>query len=183
MNTEYRSYKRFFQESWLELEKGFRKGKINPQQENDVVCFLYHALAKRLEKKNWELYLIRTEDTRHIGRSRVLRADLNLNDRLFIEARMYEPRKYGGKGWKTRKEGISYHVRKLEQYAAEVRKSTPSVKERKPVLALWFWKNERKKRYPIKDKLIDEHLEKKLARERERYKNRVTTIYGPRRHR
>jgi hypothetical protein len=180
LSTEYKSYKRFFEESWRELEQQFRRGVVNPQQENDVVCYIYHEMAKRLRRKNWLLSYIRTEDTRNI-KGEKLRADINLRDRLFVEVRMYELRKYGDKGWGSRKEGIAYHVKKLEKYIAEVRKSTPSIKERIPVLALWFWKREEKKRFPIKTKLIDDELEKKLAIEAERYKNRVTIMYGPRR--
>ena len=174
----YRSYKRFFKESWLELERQFRNELVNPQQENDVVCYLYYALAKRFDKKKLPLSFIRTEDTRYIGRW-WLRPDINLNDRLFVEVRMYPLRKYG-KGWKRKKQDIAYHVEKLEDYIIEVQSKT-SILVRKPVLALWFWKNEEKQEFPIETKLIDNELREKLEKVRERYKERVTIMYGPRR--
>jgi len=178
MRTDYRSYKRFFEESWLELEEQFRKEIVNPQQENDVICYLYHALAKRFLKKKWRLSLIRTEDTRHIRRQ-LLRPDLNLNDLVFVEVKFYPLRNYR-KGWMRRRQNIAYYVKKLEEYIADV-KSASSINVRRPVLAIWFWKNERKKRFPLEAKLIDDELERKLEKERDRYKDRVTITYGPRR--
>jgi len=179
MSTEGKSYTHFFKESWQELEKQFRREIVNPQQENDVVCYLYHALAKRLQKKGWPLLLIRTEDTRNIRRQ-LYRPDLNLNDRLFVEVKIYPLRKYG-KGWKRRKQNIAYCVNKLEKYVAQVRSSS-SVLVRKPVLALWFWKDTHGRNLPVKDRLVGDELERKLGKERERYKDSVIILYGPKRH-
>jgi hypothetical protein len=90
MYTENKLYARFFQESWKELESRFRKSLVYPQQENDVVCYLYYALAKRFEKKrrtegkDWlSLDYIRTEDTIKLKNQRC-RVDINVGDRLFI---------------------------------------------------------------------------------------------------
>jgi len=177
MSMSYKGYKRLFQESWLELEEQFRNGFVNPQQENDVICYLYHAIAKRFEKKGWALSLIRTEDTRYIRRRR-LRPDINLNDRLFVEVKMYPLRKYG-KGWKRKMQNIVYHIKKLEEFKVEV-ESTSSVRVRVPVLALWFWKNEREQTFPFEAKLIGDELREKLEKVSERYKDRATIIYGPR---
>lgn len=177
MPMSYRSYKRFFQESWLELEEEFRKENVNPQQENDVVCYLYYALAKRFKKKGLPLYLIRTEDTRYIGR-RQLRADINLNDLVFVEVKMYPLRKYG-KGWRKKSQNVAYHVRKLEGYKAEVESRTSAL-VRLPILALWFWKNEEIRTFPLEARLIDDDLNKKLEEVSEKYRDRVTIMYGPR---
>jgi hypothetical protein len=69
-DRDYKSYARYLKESWAELEIRFKKGEVNPNQENDVVCFLYYRIAKRLEVKRHREgidYLnfqrIRTEDT------------------------------------------------------------------------------------------------------------------------
>lgn len=143
MDTEQQSYKRFFYQSWLELETEFQKGNINPQHENDVVCYLYHALAKRFKKKGFPLHFIRTEDTRACKDGQ-MRPDLNLNDRVFVEVKMYSLRNYR-QGWKRRQEGIKYTVDKLKQYVAH-QKSNSSAKVRYPILAIWFRKRRTKKR-------------------------------------
>ena len=165
-----------FKESWWELEEQSRKQIVNPQQENDVVCFLYHALAKRLEKKGWPLHLIRTEDTRYIGKRR-LRVDINLNDRLFVEVKIYPLGKYSN-GWKAKLRNIEYTIGKLEEYKTEVESRT-GILVRIPILALWFWKNEDIREYPIKDKLIRNDLLQKLKSVRAQYKGRFTIMYGP----
>jgi hypothetical protein len=176
MSTDWKSYARFFQDSWKELEKEFRRGNLNPQHENDVVCYLYHALAKRLKKKGWPLYYIRTEDTHNI-RKQTLRPDLNLNERLFIEVKMYPLRKYRD-GWTRRKNSIRYNVRRLEEYVKHTKATTP-FRVRKPVLALWFRKRDREMKMPLEDTLIPSDLEKMLDDEAERYKDRITIVYGP----
>jgi hypothetical protein len=181
LDTDQKSYKRLFQQSWLELEKEFRKGNINPRHENDVVCYLYHALAKRFKRKGFPLHRIRTEDTCKLKKGQ-LRPDLNLDDRVFVEVKRYALRDYG-KGWEKKRESIRYYVGKLEQYVAHTR-ATSSVHVRIPVLAIWFMKRESKKdkRKPtqIEDKLINEDLRKMLERERRRYGSKATLVYGPR---
>lgn len=91
---------------------------------------------------------------------------------------MFHLRRYG-KGWKRKLRNIEYYVRKLEKYKAQVRKNEPSVLGRKPVLALWFCKDDEKQEFPIETKLIDEDLETKLKDVKEKYENRVTIMYGP----
>jgi hypothetical protein len=181
LDTDQKSYKRLFQQSWLELEKEFRKGNMNPRHENDIVCYLYHALAKRFKRKGFPLHWIRTEDTRKLRKGQ-LRPDLNLNDRVFVEVKKYALRDYG-KGWKRRQQSIGYNVEKLKQYVAHT-KATSSGHVRTPVLAIWFMKSESKKdkRKPTQteDKLINEDLRKMLERERRRYGSKATLIYGPR---
>jgi len=179
MSTDWKSYARFFRESWKELEKEYRNNNINPQHENDVVCYLYYALAKRLKKKGWPLYLIRTEDTRNI-KKQTLRPDLNLNDRLFIEVKMYPLRRYQ-EGWERREKGILYNIQRLEDYVKHTKAET-SFRVRKPVLALWFRKRDRDMQLPLEDTLIPEDLKNKLEDEIERYKDTVTIVYGPKSH-
>ena len=178
MSVENKSYSRFFVESWNELENEFRSGNINPQHENDVVCYLYYAFATKLKKKGWPLYLIRTEDTHNI-KSQTLRPDLNLNNRLFVEVKMYPLRSYSS-GWERKKVGIEYNVKKLEKYVRYT-KSKTSIHVRKPILALWFRKRDRANKLPVEDKLIDSELEKRLETEKERLSNKVLIVYGPRR--
>ena len=179
MSTDWKSYSRFFQDSWSELEDEYRNNNLNPQHENDVVCYLYYALAKRLKMKGWPLYLIRTEDTKYI-RKQALRPDLNLNDRLFIEVKMYTLRTYQ-EGWDRRKRSISYNVKKLEQYVKHTKAKT-SIRVRKPVLAIWFKKRDRNMRLPLEETLIPKDLGKKLEGEVQKYKDRVTIVYGPKSH-
>jgi len=50
-DRDYKSYARYLRESWEELETRFKNEEINPNKENDVVCFIYYALEKRLEQK------------------------------------------------------------------------------------------------------------------------------------
>ena len=183
MDTEQQSYKRFFYQSWLELETEFQKGNINPQHENDVVCYLYHALARRFKKKGFPLHFIRTEDTRACEDGQ-MRPDLNLNDRVFVEVKMYSLRNYR-QGWKRRQEGIKYTVDKLKQYVAH-QKSNSSAKVRYPILAIWFRKRRTKKDaskpYSIQNCFITKDLEEKLDKEKERYSKGATLLYGPRKH-
>lgn len=61
---------------------------------------------------------------------------MNLNDRVYIEVKMYPLRKYRD-GWKRRQIGIKNNVDKLRQYVAH-QESLPSVHKRTPVLAMWF---------------------------------------------
>jgi len=179
LDTESKSYARLFQESWNELEQEFRRGNVNPQHENDVVCYLYHALAKRFKSKGFPLHLIRTEDTHTIKRQ-TLRPDLNLNDRLFVEIKMYTLRKYD-EGWDRRKDSIRYYVTKLEKYVNYAKLKT-SFRVRRPVLGLWFRKRDRMMELPIEALLIPDDLESKLEREKERYKDKATILYGPKNH-
>jgi hypothetical protein len=182
LETEQQSYKRFFCQSWLELEEEFRKGNIDPQHENDVVCFLYYALAKRFKKKRFPLNFIRTEDTRNFEDGQ-MRPDLNLNDRVFIEVKIYSLRNYG-QGWKRRQQSIEHNVDKLKQYVAH-QKSNSSVRVRHPILAIWFRKlgakKDADKSYTLEDRFITEDLEGKLEKEKNRYKKDATLLYGPRR--
>jgi hypothetical protein len=180
LDTYQRSYKRFFHQSWLELEEEFRKGNINPQHENDVVCYLYYALAKRFKKKGFPLYFIRTEDTRNCEDGQ-MRPDLNLNDRVFVEVKMYSLRNYG-QGWKRRQKNIQYTVDKLKQYVTH-QKSNSSVLVRFPILAIWFKKRRSKSgavEFDLEDNLITEDLEAKLEKEKKRYSKGATLLYGPR---
>ena len=176
MDTYGKSYARFLNESWDELEKDFRKGIVDPQQENDVVCYLYYALANKFRAKGWLLSLIKTEDTKTIRKQKV-KPDLNLNDRLFIEVKMWNLRKYG-KGWNSRKEWIEYYADKLENYVQDVA-AHKSVHVRRPILALWFWKNPKRRITSFEDKLIHQDLEDKLKEEQAKFKDRISILYGP----
>jgi hypothetical protein len=181
LDSQQQSYKRFFNQSWSELEDEFRKGNINPQHENDVVCYLYYALAKKFKRKGFPLYFIRTEDTRDC-RDGQMRPDLNLNDRLFVEVKMYSLRDYR-EGWKRRQEIIRYTMDKLKQYVTH-QKSSSSVKVRIPILAIWFRKPKSKSSVAIldtKDNFITEELEERLEKEKKRYSKGATLLYGPRR--
>lgn len=159
----------------------FRKGNIDPQHENDVICYLYHALAKRFKKKGFPLYFIRTEDTRNLKGGQ-MRPDLNLNDRVFVEVKMYPLRDYG-RGWKRRQSSIEYNVDKLKQYVAR-QKSNSSVHVRYPILAIWFRKRRSKKHTTksllMKNRFISDSLEEQLEKEKNRYKKEATLLYGPR---
>lgn len=179
MSTNWKSYARFFHESWSELEKEYRKNNINPQHENDVVCYLYYAMARKLKKKRWPLHLIRTEDTKYI-RKQALRPDLNFNDRLFVEVKMYGLREYG-EGWDRRKRNISHTAKKLEKYVRHTRAKT-SYRVRKPILAIWFRRRDRNMQLSFEETLIPPDLEKKLDDEVQKYKDRVTIVFGPRSH-
>jgi hypothetical protein len=165
----------------LELEEQFRKGNIDPQHENDLVCYLYYALAKRFKKKGLPLHFIRTEDTRNLKEGQ-MRPDLNLNDRVFVEVKMYPLRDYG-RGWKRRQSSIEYYVNKLKQYVAH-QKSNSSILVRHPVLAIWFRKRRSKKGTTksllMKNRFISDSLEEQLKKERNRYKKEATLLYGPR---
>lgn len=178
MDTDWKSYTRFFNESWAELERKFRNGVIDPQTETDVVCYLYHALAKRFEKKGWPLSVIKTEDTRQIKKQTLI-PDLNLNDRLFIEVKIWTLRKYD-KGWASRKKAIAYYADKLEEYVTDTKART-SFKVRCPILAIWFWKNPKRKILSFDEKLIHPDLQEKLENERARFQGRINIVYGPRR--
>ena len=177
LDTEQQSYKKFFLQSWLELENQYRKGNIDPQHENDVVCYLYHALAKKFAQKRFPLYFIKTEDTRNL-KNGSLRPDLNLNDRLFIEVKLYHLRDYR-QGWKRRQEVIEYTVDKLKQYVA-YQKSISGVHVREPILAVWFRKRKLAGNTNSGDKyFLNDDLIKKLAAERDRYKGSATILFGP----
>jgi len=178
MSMDWKSYARLFKESWAELEEEFRRNNLNPQHENDVVCYLYYALAKRLKRKRFPLHLIRTEDTHNI-RKQMLRPDLNLNDRLFIEIKMYPLREYS-RGWERKRSNIRYNVERLKQYVRHAKAKTP-VRVRKPVLALWFRKRDKLLELPIEQVLIPEDLEHRIEDEVVKYKDRVTIVYGPKR--
>jgi len=176
MSTDWKGYARLFKQCWEELENEFRNNNLNPQHENDVVCYLYYALARKFKKKGWPLYLIRTEDTHNIGKE-TLRPDLNLNGRLFVEVKMYPLRHYTI-GWARRKDGIGYNVWKLEKYVKHTKANTSNL-VRRPVLALWFRKHDRDMKLPLEDTLIPDDLHTMLKKEAERYKNKVTILYGP----
>lgn len=176
MSTDWKGYARLFKQCWRELEDEFRKGNINPQHENDVVCYLYYSLAKKFKEKGWPLYFIRTEDTHNI-RKQALRPDLNLNGRLFVEVKTYPLRRYR-EGWTRRKNGIRANVSRLQGYVRHTRANTP-FKVRKPVLALWFKKRDRDMSLPLGDTLIPDDLQEMLEKEAERYKYKVTILYGP----
>jgi hypothetical protein len=181
LDTEQKSHKRFLLQSWLELEQEFRKGNINPQHENDVVCYLYHALAKRYKKKGFPLYLIKTEDTYNL-RQGPMRPDLNLHDRVFVEVKMYPLRDYKS-GWKRKQQGIKYTVDKLTKYVAH-QKANSSVLLRYPILALWFYKKERGKNKASENHetlFISDELNTLLEKEKKRYSKKATILYGPRR--
>jgi hypothetical protein len=176
LDTEQQSYKRLFIQSWSELEIQYRKGNIDPQHENDVVCYLYHALAKRFIKKGFPLHFIKTEDTKTL-KNGSLRPDLNLNNHLFIEVKIYPLRNYQ-KGWASRQDRIEYTVNKLKQYVAH-QKQNSRAHVREPVLAIWF-----KKRIPEDNRNEDRHfvsseLIEKLEEERNRYSGKATILYGP----
>ncbi len=145
-DNDYKCYARYFNESWQELETRFRKGEVNPQQENDVVCFLYYAFAKRLEKKSrceskeWlSLNIIRTEDSILLKNQRC-RVDINLNDRLFIEVKIWELRKFTKEHLKKKHDAIKYYMTLLEKYNQYSKKKSLDLGKRKPILAIWFWK-------------------------------------------
>ena len=142
MDTEQKSHKRLLQQSWLELEQEYRKGNINPQHENDVVCYLYRALAKRYKKKGFPLYWIKTEDTYNLKQG-PLRPDLNLHDRVFLEVKMYQLRAYK-QGWKRKQLVIKYTVDKLKKYVAH-QKANSRVLLRYPVMAIGLYKKESRK--------------------------------------
>ena len=181
LNIEQKSYKRIFQQSWLELEKEFQNGNVNPRHENDVVCYLYYALANAFKKKGFPLYFIRTEDTINFEEES-MRPDLNLNNRVFVEVKMYGLSDYR-RGWEKRQQNIEYTADKLRQYVAYQR-STSSVLVRHPILAIWFKKREnstgRSSSYSKNDFFLSEDLEKKLNIEKRKYAKEITLLYGPR---
>jgi len=102
-------YWHHLQSSWTELEERFRRGEVEPQQENDVVCYLYHALVKRLEREGKPPKIIRTEDSF----PRIGRADLNIGDRLVIEVKILARQNYAKKGWRNNLGQLYKAVRKL----------------------------------------------------------------------
>jgi len=122
------------------------------------------------------LHWIRTEDTRNI-RKETLRPDLNLNDRLFIEVKMYPLRKYS-QGWERKRNNIRYNVERLERYVKHAKANTP-LRVRKPVLALWFRKRDKRMELPIEETLVPDDLEYRIENEVRKYKGRVTILYGP----
>lgn len=104
------NYLKYLKESWGELEKRFRSGECYPQQENDVVCYLYHALINRLEEEREYPKEIRTED--HF--SGIGRIDMNIGNRLLVEVKLRRWRTiYSDKGWKRERARIKDLAKKL----------------------------------------------------------------------
>lgn len=175
LDTCQKSFKRFLQESWLELEVQYAKGNMYPQHENDVVCYLYYALARRFNAKGFPLHWIKTEDTYNLKKG-ALRPDLNLGDRVFVEVKMYPLREYNS-GWKRKQEGIEYTVGKLKQYVAYEKKNSRNL-VRQPVIAVWF----RHRRGELGNQpFISDSLNLKLELERQRINKEATLLFGPRR--
>lgn len=168
-----KSFKKLLLESWLELEGKYCEGQVNPQRENDVVCYLYHALANRFKDKGFPYHWIKTEDTFTLKNGQ-LRPDLNLRDRVFVEVKIYPLRKFS-KGWKKKQENIEDTVNKLLQYV-DYQKNNSKLLLRHPALAIWF----RKKGEKPNSQFIDTSLEDLLKIEKEKYKNEVTILFGPR---
>lgn len=173
MDIYQKSFKRFLYESWLELEEEYRKGKVYPRHENDIICYLYHALAKRFNVKGFPLHWIKTEDT-YTLKGGQLRPDMNLRDRVFVEVKIYPLREYK-EGWKRRQAGIEYTVDKLKQYVDYQKKNSRNL-VRQPVLAIWFRKRGEK---PNNRLFIGESLEELLEKEKERYSKEATILFGP----
>lgn len=110
-----------------------------------------------------------------------LRPDLNLNDRVYVEVKMFPLRKYGDNGWKRRQLNMKYNVDKLKQYVAH-QESLPSVLKRTPVLAMWFRKRGTKnvQENSSGSLFISNELNELLEKERKRYSKEATLLFGPR---
>jgi hypothetical protein len=181
-NGDYKSYARYFKESWNELETRFRNGEVNPNQENDVVCFLYYALAKRLknkrrkEGKDWFTFdQIKTEDSISLRNERC-RVDINLADRLFIEVKIWSLRDFGIQNLMRKKEIIAFYMDRLAKYSRYAEKKYPNSYQRKSVLAIWF---RNRKADDFNDKLVNERLSDFFESQKRKFREKATIYYGP----
>jgi len=154
------NYKKCFFDAWKELEQHYKKKQINPQQENDITCYLYHALLKRGFSPN----KIWTENTyENIGL-----VDMNIDNRLLVEIRLLSRKNtYGNKGWKTLSTKIYKLVNKLKRCFTK----TKRCHIRHPVIALWNWRG-----------AISEDLHNRLEKLRKHLSKRgLWLLYGPKR--
>ncbi|MEW6556495.1 MAG: hypothetical protein AB1349_03970 [Elusimicrobiota bacterium] len=153
-------YNKKFRIVWEKLEQCYSKGKIKPQQENDITCYLYHVLLN----DGIQPIKIWTEDTINVGKKKCY-IDMNINDRLLVEIRLMKPKYHTG---------FSTFAKKIEKLSSKLKKSSRRVKrchKRQPIVALWNWKEE-----PI-DKTLTANL-KKLKKDLKR-KYEVYLIWGP----
>lgn len=111
-------YLNHFNAAWKELEGRFLAGECKPLQENDVVCYLYHALLKRFEKEGIPPRKIKTEDTvTGIGR-----LDMNLGNRVLVEVRLLSRKStYSSiRSWEKKKQELKELGRKLQGSINEI---------------------------------------------------------------
>jgi hypothetical protein len=90
---------------------------------------------------------------------------------------------FGEKNWAKKRDAIDYYVSLLEKYRRNAKKRYPSIRTRKPILAIWFWKKNGQKTLDIDGLLVDSKLENRLNNERIRHKGKAEIIYGPRKNR
>ena len=181
-DKDYKSYARYLNESWEELETRFKKGEVNPDHENDVVCFLYYGIAKRLEVKRkreridyFNFKRIRTEDTIRL-KKQVCRVDINLANRLFVEVKVWNLRNFGPSNLIRKGEIIAYYMDLLEKYNLHAKKEYPGSYQRKSVLAIWF---RNRKASCIKDALVSDEIKAFFKVQKAKYRDKATILYGP----
>jgi hypothetical protein len=161
------NYLKHFMAAWEELEDRFQEGECKPLQENDVVCYLYHALLKRLEKEKIPPRKIKTEDTvRGIGR-----LDMNVGNRLLVEVRLLSRRSTysSNRSWEKKKQELKELGSKLQGSKRRLNRANM----RKPIVAVWNWKSG--------PEGIDDDLEYKLNLLKTELENEgIYLVYGPR---
>ena len=122
---------------------------------------------------------IKTEDTFRTSKQHFLLCDMNINDRLFVEIKMFQLRKFSPVGWKAIWKEIIKERKKLKTYVKVVKAET-AFKVRHPVVGVWFWKNDPEDYYVPEQKLIGSDLRGKLENLKNRLKGEnVTLLYGP----
>ena len=181
-DKDYKSYARYLKESWEELETRFKKEEVNPDHENDVVCFLYYGIAKRLEEKRrregkdyFNFQRIRTEDTIRL-RKQTCRVDINLANRLFVEVKVWNLRNFGIGNLLKKGETIAYYMDLLEKYTRYAEQLYPNSYQRKSVLAIWF---RNRKATKIEEALVTKEIQDFFEAQKAKYRDKATILYGP----
>lgn len=90
-------YQKYFEESWRELCEMAKEGKFTPNQEQDVICMLYHLCLQKLgdprlihpwTSQNFDIVLGETKATQ--------RQDQDFGDCLIAEVKFIERRERKG---------------------------------------------------------------------------------------
>lgn len=174
-------YWEHFQESWKELEDRFHRKECKPVQENDVVCYIYHALLNRLEKDKhgFKPLKIKTEYSLTLKTGgRKVRIDMNIDNKLFVEFMMIGRKSRIGLDKKKEIE-IKKKIENLAEKLLRALKKAGHPSKRQPVIALWDrcdWKTSQEK--GIHKNIIKElnQLGKQLPKKKN---GKVRFIFGP----
>jgi len=164
-------FNKYLKDSWNELNKWYRQGKIYPEQENDITCFLYHKLAEKGVRPG-NIKTERSINTYKKGhRIRSYRADVYIENKFFMEMKMYPMVK--GMRSATFSDNIS-SLRELSIKMSDYVKREKT--NRVPIIAVWWWGRDEREKIFLKKEFIAmlECLRSEIWKKR-----KIKLLYGP----